>query len=406
MKILHIIPSYLPAVYASGPIRPTHFLNKALVKKGVEVVVYTMNLDKDEKLNVPLEKETDLDGVRVCYFPVNFRPWQYSYKLHRALARNIKNFDLIHITSVFLSVSALGAYYAKKLKKPYIISPHGSLMARPLERGFLKKKIYLSLIEKRNLAGASAVHFVVEKERDEYIRAGLPLRKAVVIPNSLNNSDFNIASSQDHRCCFRKKFGIDKDKKIILFLGRLHPIKGIDTLIPAFAEAVKKESKAVLILAGPDDKNYKKKVIQMIIGHGFNKISSQDQWSYDGKNINIIFAGILLGEDKVAALRDSDAFILPSYTEAFSMATLEAMHFGLPIIITENNGLVFYVRRANAGIVVEKNIQQVSGAILKILNNPEMARKMGESGRRLAKKGFSSEAVAEKFIKEYNEIIT
>jgi len=131
MKILHIIPSYLPAKLASGPIIPTQNLNKELVKRGIEMVVYTTNLDDQEILDVPLNQEVNINGVKVFYFPIIFKSWQYSYKLHRALAKNIKDFDLIHISSVFLSVSTLGAYYAKKYKKPYIISPHGSLMDEP-----------------------------------------------------------------------------------------------------------------------------------------------------------------------------------------------------------------------------------------------------------------------------------
>src|SRR5512146_3137686 len=113
MKILHIVPSYLPAYGYGGPIQSVHNLNKWLVKKGMDVTVYTTNIDGRKRLNVPTCEEVVLDGVKVRYFPITFAPWQYSSAMKAALEENAGGFDLIHITSVFLSASTLGAYYAK-----------------------------------------------------------------------------------------------------------------------------------------------------------------------------------------------------------------------------------------------------------------------------------------------------
>jgi len=409
MKILHIIPSYLPAKLASGPIIPTHNLNKELVKKGIEVVVYTTNLDGTKILDVPLNQEIDIDGVKVFYFPISFRSWQYSFALHRALAKNVKNFDLIHITSVFLSVSTLGAYYAKKFKKPYIISPHGSLMSDPLSRHSLKKKVYLNLIEKKNLKEA-VVHFLVDQEKDDYLKTNLPLKEAVVIPNGIDNKEnikkttffnFNMSINGNvdiknldfQKTNFRTKFGIGSDKKLVLFLARLHPIKGLDTLIPAFSEVIKKNSRVVLILAGPDEINYKKEVELKIENYQL-KISK-----------DVVFTGMLTGEDKISALQESDIFVLPSYSECLPMAVIEAMYFGLPVIVTRNVGIASFIEKAGAGIVVEKNEKQLAEAILKILNNSDLGKEMGRRGRNLVEIEFFSLKVAERWIEEYNKII-
>ena len=391
MKILHIIPSYLPAVYASGAIKPTHYLNKALVEKGIEVVVYTMNIDGNKKLDVPLGKEVNLDGVKVFYFPMTFRPWQYSYKLHQALAKSVKDFDLIHITSVFLSVSTLGAYYAKKFNKPYIISPHGSLMNEPLRNRNTKKQIYISLIERKNLTDASAIHFTVETEKEEYIKAGLSLKETIIIPNGLDIEEFNTIT-RDSATHFKEKFGIAPDKKIILFLGRLHRIKGLDTLIPAFAEIIKKEPKAVLVLAGPDDENYKREVLKFI-----------DEVNL--RTSDIVFTGMLVGEDKTAVYKESDVFVLPSYSENFGMVVVEAMYSCLPVVITKYVGIAPEIIKNNAGIVIKKSEKELTEAILKILNNPALAQKMGESGKRLVETEFSPGKIADKWIEKYKNII-
>ena len=391
MRILHIIPSYLPAKLASGAIKPTHYLNKALVEKGIEVVVYTMNIDGNKKLDVPLGKEVNLDGVKVFYFPMTFRPWQYSYKLHQALAKSVKDFDLIHITSVFLSVSTLGAYYAKKFNKPYIISPHGSLMNEPLRNRNTKKQIYISLIERKNLTDASAIHFTVETEKEEYIKAGLSLKKTIIIPNGLDIEEFNTIT-RDSATHFKEKFGIAPDKKIILFLGRLHRIKGLDILIPAFAEIIKKEPKAVLVLAGPDDENYKREVLKFI-----------DEVNL--RTSDIVFTGMLVGEDKTAVYKESDVFVLPSYSENFGMVVVEAMYSCLPVVITKYVGIAPEIIKNNAGIVIKKSEKELTEAILKILNNPALAQKMGESGKRLVETEFSPGKIADKWIEKYKNII-
>ncbi len=412
MKILHISPTYFPAHRYGGPIKSVHELNKGLVKLGADITVYTTNMDSSGVLDIPLYQEVNVDGVRVWYFPITFRPWEYSYNLHRALSKNIKDFDIVHITSVFLSASTLGAYYARKFKKPYIISPRGNFMQEPLKFSSLKKKIYINLIEKRNLAEASAIHFTIEKEKDDYLKLGLPLRKAIIIPNSLDMGKFNTITRDSIE--FRKKFNIPVDKKVILFLGRLHPIKGLDTLIPAFAEVLKKEPKAILVLAGPDDGHYRSKIEAIIaeqrgLNADFrglaNNISVNQSNQHKSASYNIIFTGMLLGNDKIAAYRESDIFVLPSYSENFGMVVVEAMAAELPVVITKGVGISNEVEKAGAGIVVEKDVNQVAEAILKILNNPELAKKMGENGRKLVETEFSGEKVAEKWIEEYNKIL-
>jgi glycosyltransferase involved in cell wall biosynthesis len=415
MKILHIVPTYLPAYRYGGPIKTVHELNKWLVKKGVEVTVYTTNIDGSGVLDAPVGKEAVIDGVKVFYFPASFRPWKYSRGLSQALAEHIKDFDIVHITSVFLAASAVGAYYARKHNKPYIISPRGSLMKEPLEKGFLKnlkKKIYLFLIEKRNLTNAAGIHFTTEMEKEEYLKAGLPLKKAIVIPNGLDTEEFQSNDVRHRYIGFREKYGLGKDKKIVLFLSRLNWKKGFDALVPAFAEVIKKEPKAVLVLAGPDD-GYLKEILRII--KDVNQMTSDIQKlkpSIFGtsdvqkiENPNIIFTDMLLGDDKTAAYQESDVFVLPSYAENFGQVVVEAMACGLPVIITKNVGIAPSVEKAAAGIVIEKSVNQLTLAILKILSNPDLAKKMGEAGRKLVETEFSSEKVAEKWMEEYKSLI-
>ena len=389
MKILHVVSSYWPAFEFGGPIKTVHSLNKFLVKKGIEPTVYTTNAGLRGNKNIPLKERVDLDGVEIFYFPYyGYVHWTFSPALFWALAKNIRKFDLIHITGVWNFPVCAAAFWARVYKKPYIISTHGSLMKEPLQKKSpLKKWFHLLLIGKRDLKNASAIHFTVEIEREEYIKTGLPLKKAVIIPNGLDPAD--LQSFDGPRIDFKKKFGIGPDKKIVLFLGRLMWKKGFDTLIPAFNEVVKKELKAILVLVGSDDENYKGVIDKMI-----DKYNLKDR---------VIFTGLLLGTERAAAFETSEVFVLPSYSENFGMAVIEAMYFGLPVIITKNVGISPSVEKFKAGLIIEKDEKKLTEAIWTILNNPDLAKKMGENGKRLIEEEFSPEKIADKWIKIYQE---
>jgi len=406
MKVLHIVPTYFPAHGIGGPIVSVHLLNKWLVKRGVEVTVFTTNFGIKEA--IPLGKEVVLDGVKVWYFPVSLKFWQYSSEMRKAIKNTLKNFDIAHITSVFLGASTLGAYYARKHKKPYVISPRGSLMKETIGHRKIKKLLYLWLIEKRNLENASAIHFTLPVERDEYLELRLPCKKAIVVPNGIEagqmaNSKGQIAGEE-----FKRKYGIKEDAKVVLFLGRISWKKGFDTLMPAFKRAkeqiansewqmAKNEEqrvggKVVLVIAGPDDEGYKSEVFKQIAK---NKLRAGE---------DVIFTGMLIGEEKKVAFDVADVFALPSYAENFGIAVLEAMQAGVPVVATFQVGIAPYIKEANAGVVVEKNETDVADAICKILSNKEVAYDMAKNGTLLAKK-FSAETVANDMLAQYEGLL-
>lgn len=386
MRILHIVPTYIPAYRYGGPIESVHALNKALVELGDEVTVLTTNSDGNKTLDVPLEKPVYIDGVRVFYFSTSFpHSWFYSPQMKQYAYSIAKEYDVIHETSVFLYSSFLARKLAKYFKKPFIISPRGSLMREPLKRkSAIKKKFYLSYIEKTNLLLADAIHFTAEREKAEYIAEDFPFKKAFIIENSITSE-----ISESH-ISLRKKLGIAEEKKIILSLGRLNWKKGFDTLIPAFKKVYEKFPSALLIIAGEDD-GYKSEIERFIAKE---KIEHA-----------VIFVGSLYGEEKEAMYRESDVFVLPSYSENFGMAVAEAMRAGIPVVITPEVAIAEDVRKSNAGKIVAKKAEFFAEAISDILNNSEEARKMGENGQRMIKEHYNPGVIAEKMHLAYNEIM-
>lgn len=388
MKILHIIPSYLPAHRASGPIYPTHFLNRQLVKMGMSVTVCTTDLDGSERMPVPFNESVKIDGVEVRYFPSSFpMRWYYSPALAGFLKDHLAEFDVVHITSVFLSVSTIGAHYAKKFSVPYVISPHGSLMKIPLTRGKIKKSIYLSLVERKNLRDAAAIHFTAAVEENEYRDAGFPVSRAVVIPNGFNSENFSLPPRTKE---FRERIGVPNDAKILLFLGRISWKKGFDTLIPALREVLKVEPKAVLVIAGGDDEGYRKAVEKMV--------------SREGVSPNVRFVGELLGEDKFKILSESDVFVLPSYSENFGMAVVEALYAKLPIVISPEVAIARDVLKWNAGRVVEKKVSSIANAIIETFHNPVATDEMRARGKKLVEESYSCAHIAKEFLRVYREV--
>ncbi len=388
MKILHLIPNYIPGRFASGPNNVTHDLNKWLVKKGVDVTVYTTNTDGwNVIMDVPVKKEVNVDGVRVIYFATSFpRPWYYSSGLRKMLNDHIKDFDVVHITSAFLAISALGAYYAKKYSIPYLISVYGTFMKIPLSHRSFLKKIYISFIEKRNIKNAAVIHFASQKEKDESLESGLPIKNNVIIFSGVDPAVFNNIPKVG---TFRKKYNIPSSNKIILFLGRFHWIKGFDTLIPAFAEVVKKIQSVTLVLAGYTA-GYEGEITNMIEKYKLEK--------------SILIPGPLFNEEKNAALNESDMFVLSSYSEAASIASIEALFFGLPVVITKGCGFSFEIEEHGAGIAVEKKKDEMRDALLSFLENESYAYKVGENGRYFARNELTFEKIAEKFFELYKKV--
>ena len=388
MKVLHIVPSYLPAHRYGGPVESVHSLNAALARAGHEVTVYTTNIDGEHNLDVPVNEPVMRDGVRIFYFKASFpRGWFYSSEMRRALAAHIKEFDIVHITSVFLAASTLGAYYARKFTKPHIISPRGSLMRAPLAAHSFKKRLYISLIERRNLKGASAIHFTVPAEEAEYRSAGFPAKSAFVVPNSIPNS----APFSVDKEIFRKEWYIPNDNKVVLFLGRISPIKGLDTLVLAFSKVAQKISDVTLVIAGGDDRGHLDEIKKLVEAN----TSSE----------RIVFTGMLMGKEKEAVYKNADVFVVPSISESFGMSAVEAMREGIATILTNGVGIAEDARRANAAVVIKKDTDEVANAILGLLEDKNKREELGRNAMNFVDEEYSEASVAKKMEDAYRQVI-
>src|SRR5262245_22469360 len=177
MRILHVVPSYLPAVRYGGPMFAVHGLCRALAARGHHVEVFTTSIDGPTNSAVPVRITVPLDGVHVRYFPSRIlRRLFWSPPLARALRSDCADFDIVHVHSVFLWPTWAAARLARKARIPYLISPRGMLVKDLIERrNRLVKSAWIKLIERKNLESASGIHVTSALEREELERFGWQL---------------------------------------------------------------------------------------------------------------------------------------------------------------------------------------------------------------------------------------
>ena len=236
MKVLIISPTYWPAFSFGGPIQSLHLLCRHLKKAGNDITVYTT--DKGQGPEIMPNTRHLVDDVSVIYFSsskyidiLNSSGWNFSIPFVHALKKNLKNFDVVYILSVWNFTTAATAYYCRKYGIPYILSPRGQLYDYVLNSKSWKKIPYYKLISSRDINYAAAVHYTTSDEYENvHIRLGLKSRHFIV-PNGIDLSEYATLPKKGN---FIKEYSHLKDKKIIIFLGRLDPKKGIDILIKSF----------------------------------------------------------------------------------------------------------------------------------------------------------------------------
>jgi glycosyltransferase involved in cell wall biosynthesis len=374
MRILHVIPSYLPAARYGGPMFAVHGLCRALAARGHHVEVFTTNVDGPNQSAVPLKIPVTLDGVYVRYFASTvLRRLYWSPSLARALRANVAGFTVVHLHSVFLWPTWFAARSAIKARVPYLISPRGMLVKDLIEKkSRLVKSIWLRLIEKSNLEGASAIHATSMLEVEELRRFGWPLARIATIPNGIDEvgpfHEENVSSDVKE---------IAREQPLVLFLGRISWKKGLDRLLNAFALS----HVGRLAIVGPDDEKLVPHLAKLA-----RDLQIADRVRFLPRTV--------LGNDKEFLFRSARVFVLPSYSENFGNAILEAMQHGLPVVITPEVGAADIVREAGGGLVIAGDPQPFGAAVCRLITNQELAKSMGEAGKRHVMANYSWAQVA------------
>jgi glycosyltransferase involved in cell wall biosynthesis len=384
VKLLHVVPTYLPAVRYGGPIFAVHGLCRALVERGHQVEVYTTSVNGAEDSDVPIGIPVSIDGVVVRYFQSRLlRRLFWAPPLAKALDLELSTFSLAHLHSVFLWPTAATAALARRAHIPYVLSPRGMLVKDLIERrSRYAKSAWIELFEKKNLQRAAAIHVTSDVEARELRRFGWSLPPIEVISNGVEalSASYDGSVSPDVRDAAAGH--------PLLFLGRLSWKKGLDRLLRALALTWEPK----LAIVGTDDEAITPQLQQMAaelgIGHRVRFLSRT-----------------VLGADKEYLYASARAFVLPSYSENFGNTVLEAMQRGLPIITTPEVGASQIVLDAKAGLVTDGDADSLSGAIQNLWSSDAMARTMGEAGRHHVGQHFGWPTIAAEMEALYETLI-
>jgi glycosyltransferase involved in cell wall biosynthesis len=359
MRILHVAASIAPR--QGGPSTAVVQMCRALAREGISTSLFTTNLDGDGCLNpfgrtpvleAPLYRPVSNGGVEVRHFPTAWPSrFAYSPALFRHLRGTISQFDLVHIHSVYLFTSLAAAWLARNARVPYIVRPHGTFMPHLRHRHRRLKAAYRLLSGQREWDHASAIHYTSEIERSQ--ASDLRLRApAVVVPLGLELEQF---ASLPPRGRFRAGHDLE-GRTLIVFLGRLAERKGLDLLVSAFGVVAADFPNAHLVIAGPDDRGYSLRVAEMVREAGLTDRTT--------------LPGLVIGNEKLALLADTDLWVLPSYGENFGLAVVEALAAGLPVLVSNRVDISSELASAGAAAVTECTVGSLSSNLRELLSDP------------------------------------
>lgn len=386
MKILHVIPSVSPK--RGGPSVAVRRMAEGVAQHGIEVHIATTDDDGAGRHDPGVYgKPIEENGVTLWYFPRQSHFYTVSLPLTQWLMAHVADYDVVHIHALFSYPVGAAALAAQRAGVPYIVRPLGTLNQWGIQhrRPFVKQWS-LKLIEKPLLQRAARVHFTSRQEQQEAQGVGVKTPFAI-IPLGLDIAPFRTLPDP---AIFRTQYEIG-DAPVILSLGRIDRVKGLDVLIDAFADVHITCPNARLIIAGDGDATL--------------LVELQTQAQSLGVAEQVIWAGFLQGEAKLAALAAANLFVMPSHSENFGIAAVEALAAGLPTIVSTGVAVHHEISEAGAGVAVPVSTAPLANAMRNLLADAPRRAAMRSAALDLAQTRFSQEGMAHALIDLYQEII-
>jgi glycosyltransferase involved in cell wall biosynthesis len=330
----------------------------------------------------PAPDGTVYEGVRVRYFPLDWRGigW-HAAGLSAALARESRRADLVHVHGLWNFTAWAGVRAAEAAGIPYAISPRGMLQPDAVAHHRVLKAIAYRAVERRHVERATLLHATSDAEARALAGIG---PRVVMLANGV---DAPVVSA-DRIARVRQTFGVPSDADVVLFLGRLHPIKRLDLLADAFAQLRRGGRRATLVIAGPDEAGYRRRIQPL-----FRDVADDVRW-----------VGGVDEDDKWALLAASRALIQCSDSESFGLAVAEALAAGVPVVVTDR-GAWPQLPAVGAGFMVAHQPAAIAGALDRLLADPAAARAMGERGRVWAARTFGWDAIGRAMAGAYEAML-
>ncbi|MDD5773380.1 MAG: glycosyltransferase family 4 protein [bacterium] len=380
MKILHVF-IFFSLKHAGGTCDLIYKLARAQKQEGHDVTILTGDYKLDN------EYAKSLEGVSI----ISSRSYLNSLRLYIMPGLfdekkiNFKNFDIIHFHA-FRTFQNIAVYhYAKKYNIPYVIDAHGSAPRHTRRKAL--KRLFDNIFGYKMLRDSKKCIAETNVGIDEYKELGVKDNDIILIQPPFPVEDFVQLPS---RGLFRDKFKI-QDKKVIMFIGRINWIKGIDFLVEGFNELIKIRNDVILVIVGSDD-GFKPKLDELI-----KKLNIEDK---------VLFAGFCSGRDKLSALVDADIVVQTSRYEQGAWAPIEAVLCDTPIIVSNNSGAGEDVKKMDAGYLVEwGNNTELRDRMNFILEHREEALSKTRKAKKFIRENLSMSSKIKEYGKLYSEFV-
>lgn len=385
MNILHVVPSFAPCFSHGGVVNASYQIAKKQVEDGHNVTVYTTD-SCNKRLKFDDNYNVDIDGIKVFYFRNISNNIKNKLTIDTPVSsvnhirKTITDFDIIQIHEHRHSLAIATHRYAKKNNIPYVLQAHGSVL--PFFQKEKLKEIFDKFWGFDILYDACKVFALTEIEKEQYLKMGVKEERIEIVPLGINIDEYN---NLPPRGKFKSKHDISPDEKLILFLGRIHEIKGLDLLIESFNK-ISNDNVKLAIVGG--DYGFKAELERLINEYDLGE--------------RVIFPGVLTGEDKKEALVDCDIFVMPSRYESFTTSGLEAMACSKPLILTKNNHIHTWVKD-NVGLICEFDEDDLANCMETLLNDEELCNEFGKTGRELIENKYDWDKVGKQIISIYGE---
>jgi len=348
--IVHLVPAI--SLEANGPLYVARRLCEVLREHGTEVLLATLDWKK-----MPDSPEL----LKLFPFGIGPRRLGRSPAMSRWLQAQARGgaIRLLHNHGLWMMPNVYPGRIAKRYNVPYIVSPHGTLSGWAMRSGSSVKRAFWPLVQRPSLAAVTCWHATSEAEYADIRRLGFR-QPVAIIPNGVDVLD--LAAKRD------------SDFRTLLFLGRIHPIKGLDLLLPAWRAVQDHFRDWRLVIAGPDSDGYLARMRGLA-----NELKVQ----------RVEFVGPLYGREKWLAYRDADLFVLPSYSENFGIAVAEALAAGTPAIVTRGAPWA-ELEKKGTGWWIDIGVEPLAACLRQAMAaSPEHLANMGRVGREWMQSQFS-----------------
>lgn len=379
MKILNIC-GYSWEI--GGPSQVIYEHAKVQLRLGADVTILTPESPGERIYPVP-------DGARLITVPrhalARLLP-EFSPELYRYVRDHADEYDLVHLHGLF----HFGSMYplAHRMCARRVLTIHGTLDRWAMRKSRWKKELVSTLFQRRLLGNADLIHVHNQDEADDVQRyLGRPPRRLLICNNGM---DLDAYTALPAPGSFRRKYGIADSEKIILFLSRLNVKKGLDLLLPAFRALAAQRPDVRLAVVGPDD-GYRANVETFVQE---NNLSTR-----------VLLTGMLTGAEKLAAFRDADLFALPTYSESFSIAALEALLLGLPALLSDRVGFGEQLRATGAAHLTELTTARVQQGLEKLLDDAAYADELRQRGPRFVRDFADINVVATRLYRAFEALL-